>query len=85
MSIKVLAIAEQKNGKISNVSYELITAAAACGGEMFTACLAERADNLAADLCQDYYGIDQKISTAVGGWGGNLFRKGSFCPIGGNK
>jgi electron transfer flavoprotein alpha subunit len=50
MSIKVLAIAEQKNGKISNVSYELITAAAACGGEMFTACLAERADNLAADL-----------------------------------
>ncbi|HHI02295.1 MAG TPA: electron transfer flavoprotein subunit alpha/FixB family protein, partial [candidate division Zixibacteria bacterium] len=50
MSIKVLAIAEQKNGKLSNVSYELLTVAAATEGELMTACLAEAADNLAADL-----------------------------------
>jgi electron transfer flavoprotein alpha subunit len=50
MSIKVLTIAEQKDGKLSNVSYELLTAAAATGGEVVTACLAESADGPAAEL-----------------------------------
>lgn len=50
MSIKVLAIAEQKDGKLSNISYELLTVAAATGGEVITACLAEAADGLAAEL-----------------------------------
>ncbi len=50
MSIRVLTIAEQKEGKLSNVSYELLTAAAASGGEVFTACLAESADGMAGSL-----------------------------------
>ncbi len=50
MSIKVLTIAEQKDGKLSNVSYELLTVAAAAGGEVVTACLAESADGPAAEL-----------------------------------
>jgi electron transfer flavoprotein alpha subunit len=50
MPIKVLTVAEQKNGKLSNVSYELITAAGKIGGEIITACLAETADSLAAEL-----------------------------------
>ncbi len=50
MSIKVLTIAEQKDGKLSNVSYELLTVAAATGGEVITACLAESADGPAAEL-----------------------------------
>ena len=49
MSIKVLTIAEQKDGKLSNVSYELLTVAAATGGEVITACLAESADGPAAE------------------------------------
>ncbi len=50
MSVKVLTIAEQKDGKISNVSYELISAAKKFGGEIMTACLAESADSIAGDL-----------------------------------
>lgn len=50
MSIKVLTIAEQKNGKLSNISYELLTVASASGGEVLTACLAETADGLASEL-----------------------------------
>ncbi len=50
MSVKVLTIAEQKNGKISNVSYELISVARKIGGEVMTVCLAESADTVAGDL-----------------------------------
>lgn len=50
MSIKVLTIAEQKDGKLSNISFELLTAAAASGGEHFTACLAESTDSIASEL-----------------------------------
>ena len=50
MSLRVLTIAEQKDGKLSNVSYELLTVAAATGGEVFTACLGESADGLASEL-----------------------------------
>ncbi len=50
MSIKVLTIAEQKDGKLSNISYELLTAASGLGGEVMTACLAESADGLAGEL-----------------------------------
>jgi electron transfer flavoprotein alpha subunit len=50
MSIKVLTVAEQKDGKISNVSYELLTAAQKAGGEVMTACLAESADSIASEL-----------------------------------
>lgn len=50
MSIKVLTIAEQKDGKLSNISYELLTVAAATGGEVMTACLAETADGMAGEL-----------------------------------
>ena len=50
MSIKVLTIAEQKDGKLSNISYELLSVANSAGGEVFTACLAEAADGLASEL-----------------------------------
>ncbi len=50
MSVKVLIIAEQKNGKLSNVSYELISVARKIGGEIMTACLAESADSIAGEL-----------------------------------
>ncbi|MFH2036118.1 MAG: electron transfer flavoprotein subunit alpha/FixB family protein [Candidatus Zixiibacteriota bacterium] len=50
MSIKVLVVAEQKNGSLSNISYELISVAKKMGGEIFTACLAESAESLAGDL-----------------------------------
>nr|MBN2277184.1 electron transfer flavoprotein subunit alpha/FixB family protein [candidate division Zixibacteria bacterium] len=50
MSIKVLTIAQQKDGVLSNVSYELLAAAKKMGGEILTACLAEKADSMAADL-----------------------------------
>jgi len=50
MSIKVLTIAEQQDGKLSNVSYELLSVAGETGGELLTACLAESADGLAAEL-----------------------------------
>lgn len=50
MSIKVLTIAEQKDGKLSNVSYELLSVAGETGGELLTACLAESADSLATEL-----------------------------------
>ena len=50
MSVKVLTIAEQKDGKISNVSYELISVAKKIGGEIMTACLAESADSIAGEL-----------------------------------
>jgi len=50
MSIKVLTIAQQKDGTLSNVSYELITAAKKLNGEILTACLAESTDAMANDL-----------------------------------
>ena len=50
MSIKVLTVAEQKDGKLSNVSFELVTAARKVSGEVMTACLAESADAIAGDL-----------------------------------
>ena len=52
MSIRVLLVAEQKNGKLSNVSYELISAARKIGGEIMTVCLAESADGLASELAK---------------------------------
>ena len=50
MSIPILAIAEQKDGKLANVSMELITVAQKIGGELTTAVLAESAEGLAGDL-----------------------------------
>jgi len=50
MGIKVLTIAEQKDGKLSPVSLELLTAAAKSGGEIMTAVLADTADGLASEL-----------------------------------
>jgi len=50
MSIKILLIAEQKEGQLSPVSYELITAAKKAGGEIMTACLAENTEEMASKL-----------------------------------
>jgi electron transfer flavoprotein alpha subunit len=50
MSAKILIVAEQKGGKVSNVSYELISVAKKIGGEIMTACLAESADGIAGEL-----------------------------------
>jgi electron transfer flavoprotein alpha subunit len=50
MGIKVLAVAEQKNGKLSAVSFESIAAARKLGAELMTACLGESADSLATEL-----------------------------------
>jgi electron transfer flavoprotein alpha subunit len=50
MSLKTLIIAEQKNGKLSNISFELISAAKKIGGEIITVCLAENAEPLAKEL-----------------------------------
>jgi len=50
MGIKAFAIAEQKDGKLSNVSFELITAAKLIGAELTTVILAESADPLAQEL-----------------------------------
>ncbi len=50
MSIKTLVVAEQKDGKLSRLSYELITVAKKAGGEIMTAVLAESADSLAEEL-----------------------------------
>jgi electron transfer flavoprotein alpha subunit len=52
MSIGVLLVAEQKNGKLSNVSFELISAAKKIGGDIITVCLAESADGLASELAK---------------------------------
>jgi electron transfer flavoprotein alpha subunit len=52
MSIKTLIVAEQKGGKLSGISFELITAAKLAGGEIMTVSLAEKADELAAQLAQ---------------------------------
>ncbi len=50
MGIKALTVAEQKNGKLTGVSYELLTVARKLNSEILTACLAESADSLANDL-----------------------------------
>ncbi|MBN2226371.1 MAG: electron transfer flavoprotein subunit alpha/FixB family protein [candidate division Zixibacteria bacterium] len=50
MSIPILAIAEQKDGKLANVSLELITVAQKLGGELTTAILAENAEGPAGEL-----------------------------------
>lgn len=50
MSFRILVVAEQKNRKLANVSYELITAAGKLGGEIYTAVLAEDATALASEL-----------------------------------
>jgi electron transfer flavoprotein alpha subunit len=65
MPIKVLTVAEQKNGKLSNVSYELITAAGKIGGEIMTVCLAETADSLAAELASRGGGKVLAVSNPV--------------------
>jgi electron transfer flavoprotein alpha subunit len=52
MSIRVLIITEQKKGKLSNSSFELITAARKMGGEIITLSLAESAEGLAAELAK---------------------------------
>ena len=48
--MKALLIAEQKDGKLSNVTLELITAAKGIGAEIMTAVLAESADSIASEL-----------------------------------
>jgi len=48
--MKALLIAEQKEGNLSNVSLELITAAKEIGAEIMTAVLAESADSIASTL-----------------------------------
>ncbi|MEW5922491.1 MAG: electron transfer flavoprotein subunit alpha/FixB family protein [Candidatus Zixiibacteriota bacterium] len=50
MPVKVLTIAEQKDGKLSNISFELISVAKKTGGEIMTACLGEAAETLAGAL-----------------------------------
>ncbi len=50
MNLNVLIVAEQKNGKLANVSYELIAAAKKSGGTIMTVCLAESAEGMAAEL-----------------------------------
>lgn len=50
MSMKALLIAEQKEGKLSNVTLELITAAKGIGAEIMTAVLAESADSIASEV-----------------------------------
>ncbi len=63
MSMTVLAIAEQKDGKLSSISYELITAAQKIGGELITVILAENADSLAADLASHGAGKVLAVTT----------------------
>ncbi len=48
--MKALLIAEQKDGNLSNVTLELITAAKEIGAEIMTAVLAESADSIASTL-----------------------------------
>jgi len=62
MSFRTLVIAEQKNGKLSNISFELITAAQKIGGDIITACLAENADGLAKELANHTGGKALAIS-----------------------
>ncbi|PKK84701.1 MAG: electron transfer flavoprotein subunit alpha [candidate division Zixibacteria bacterium HGW-Zixibacteria-1] len=50
MAIKVLTVAEQKDGKLSNISFELISVAKKVGGEIMTACLGDAAETLAGTL-----------------------------------
>jgi len=50
MSIPILVIAEQKDGKLANVGFELLTVAQKLGGELTTAVLAENAEAIAGDL-----------------------------------
>jgi electron transfer flavoprotein alpha subunit len=50
MGLKVLTFAEQKNGKLTSVSFEVIHAAGLVGSEILTACLAENADSMATEL-----------------------------------
>lgn len=50
MSLKIMVIAEQKNGKLSGVSFELLSVAAKLGGEIVTVCLAESAEKPAGEL-----------------------------------
>ncbi len=50
MGIKVLLVAEQKNGKLSPASLELITAARKIEAEITTAILADNAASLAAEI-----------------------------------
>lgn len=65
MSVKVLTIAEQKDGKLSNVSYELITAAKKLGGEIMTACLGDSADGIARELASRGGGTVLAVSDAA--------------------
>jgi len=48
--MKTLIVALQKDGKLVSASYELIEAAKALGGELYTVILADSADGLAGDL-----------------------------------
>ena len=48
--MKILTVAQQKDGKLLAASYELIEAAKTLGGDIHTAILAEDASQLAADL-----------------------------------
>lgn len=50
MAIKVLTVAEQKDGKLSNISFELISVAKKVGGEIMTACLGDAAETPAGTL-----------------------------------
>ncbi|MCX6826240.1 MAG: electron transfer flavoprotein subunit alpha/FixB family protein, partial [candidate division Zixibacteria bacterium] len=52
MSIKVLIVGEQKNGKLSSISFELISAAKKLGGDLMTACLGESTDSMANELAR---------------------------------
>lgn len=62
MGLKILVVAEQKNGKLSNISFELITAARKVGGDIITTCLAENADSLAKELANHTEGKTLAIS-----------------------
>jgi electron transfer flavoprotein alpha subunit len=50
MSVKTLVVIEQKNGKISGISFELISAAMKVSRDIMTACLAENAAGPAEEV-----------------------------------
>ncbi len=75
MSARVLSIAEHKNGKLSHISYELISVAKKIGGELMTAVMAENASDMANDLAAHGGGKVLSVSNA----GFKYFNDSAYC------
>lgn len=75
MSVKVLALAEHKNEKLSHVSFELFSVARKIGGELTTMILAENAAELAKELAAHGGG---KVA-AVSNPGFKYFNDSVYC------